>query len=105
MTLKAAGWRTGWIGSASAAGSFWITSGTVAAPTLLQPEDSISALSLDQIYTALSASPASERDVLLVLLSRGGIIEPAYQISKLYKAYAREQFVVAVPERQSRLPP
>jgi len=63
---------------------------------LLQPEDSISAFSLDQIYTALSATPARERDVLLVLLSRGGIIEPAYQISKLCKAYAREQFVVAV---------
>jgi len=64
---------------------------------LLQPEDSISAFSLDQIYTALSASPARERDILLVLLSRGGIIEPAYQISKLCKAYAREHFVVAVP--------
>ncbi len=34
MTLKAVGWRSGWIGSLSAAGSFWITSGTVATPTL-----------------------------------------------------------------------
>ena len=47
----------------------------------------------------MSASPGRERDVLLVLLSRGGIIEPAYQISKLCRGYAKERFVVAVPRQ------
>jgi len=66
---------------------------------LLQPEDSIGPPSLDHIYAALSAYTAGERDVLLILLSRGGLIEPAYQISKLCKAYARRRFVVAVPRQ------
>jgi membrane-bound ClpP family serine protease len=35
--------------------------------------------------------------VLLVLLSRGGSIEPAYQISKLCKTFTKGRFVVVVP--------
>ena len=30
---------------------------------------------------------------------RGGVIEPAYQISKLCKAFAREKFVVVIPRQ------
>src|SRR5207247_1722759 len=33
-TLRAKAWRTGWTASDSATGSFWITQGTVATPTL-----------------------------------------------------------------------
>jgi len=58
----------------------------------------ISSFTADRIYTALSDPPGGEdQDVLLVLLSRGGAIEPAYQISKLCRARARGKFVVAVP--------
>lgn len=64
---------------------------------LLLPEDNIGAFQLDQIYAGLSMLPYKEKDILLVLLSRGGIIEPAYQISKLCKGYAKEKFVVAIP--------
>jgi hypothetical protein len=66
---------------------------------LLVPEDSISSFELDQIYSALSANGSRDRNVLLILLSRGGIIEPAYQISKLCKAYSKERFVVVVPRQ------
>ena len=66
---------------------------------LLQPEDNIGPLSLDHIYSVLSVHSARERDILLILLSQGGVIEPAYQVSKLCKAYARERFVVAVPRQ------
>ncbi|HXP86766.1 MAG TPA: hypothetical protein VN841_18690 [Bryobacteraceae bacterium] len=34
---------------------------------------------------------------MLILLSRGGSIEPAYQISKLCKSFAANRFVVVVP--------
>jgi hypothetical protein len=63
---------------------------------LLEPEDSIGPFELDQIYRALSANDSRDRNVLL---SRGGIIEPAYQISKLCKAYSKERFVVVIPRQ------
>jgi hypothetical protein len=64
---------------------------------IMLPEDSITSYQLDQTYTALSASPPKSADVLLILLSRGGVIEPAYQISKVCKAYAKDKFAVAIP--------
>jgi Serine dehydrogenase proteinase len=65
---------------------------------LLEPVDSIDANDLDQIYAALlELNPDRTKNVLLVLLSRGGSIEPAYQISKLCKSFAKERFVVVVP--------
>ena len=64
---------------------------------ILLPEDSIRPYQLDQTYTALSALPPKSADVLLILLSRGGAIEPAYQISKVCKAYAKDKFAVAIP--------
>ena len=66
---------------------------------LLEPEDSIDSFELDQIYSALSANGARQSNVLLLLLSRGGVIEPAYQISKVCKAYSKERFVVVVPRQ------
>lgn len=52
----------------------------------------------DRIYTALGRFP-EKKDVLLVLGSRGGRIEPAYLISKNCKAAAQNKFVVAIPRR------
>lgn len=40
--------------------------------TLLELEDSIGPFELDQIYAALTTVTPREKDVLLVLLSRGG---------------------------------
>jgi len=65
---------------------------------LFEPEDSIDSYDLDQIFNALSEQNADHsKDVLLLLLSRGGSIEPAYQISKLCKSFAKEHFVALVP--------
>ncbi|MBL4903361.1 MAG: ATP-dependent Clp protease proteolytic subunit, partial [Desulfocapsa sp.] len=65
---------------------------------LIDPESSISSYDLDQIYAALSTcNPDREKDILLIILSPGGSIEPAYQISKLCKSFAKNKFVVAVP--------
>ena len=70
---------------------------------LLEPEDSIGPFELDQIYRALSANDSRDRNVLLILLSRGGIIEPAYQISKLCKAYSKERYGIPEALRCSRV--
>src|SRR5262249_34598858 len=68
--------------------------------SLLEPDYSINGFDLDKIYEALNRSnPKHDKDVLLVLLSRGGDIEPAYQISKLCKTFAREKFIVVVPRQ------
>jgi hypothetical protein len=65
---------------------------------LLDSEGSIGTFDLDQVYSALrSANADRKRNVLLILLSKGGSIESAYQISKICKAYASRSFVVAVP--------
>jgi ClpP class serine protease len=66
---------------------------------ILEPQEDIDSFELDQIYTAISAWNSRDRDILLILLSRGGIIEPAYQISKLCKAYSKDRFIVAVPRQ------
>jgi hypothetical protein len=71
---------------------------------LLEPDDSINAFDLDQIYEGLAKTNAGhEKDVLLMLLSHGGVIEPAYQISKLCKTFAHQKFIVVVLGRQSPL--
>lgn len=67
---------------------------------LLEPEDSIQASDLDAVYSALSSRNSThEKDVLLLLLCRGGSIEPAYQISKICKGYAKNKFIVVVPRQ------
>jgi hypothetical protein len=64
----------------------------------LEPANSIDETDLNRVYTALrKMEPRSSEDVLLLILSRGGNIEPAYQISKLCKAYSKQKFVVVVP--------
>ncbi len=67
---------------------------------LLEPDSSIGTYDLDQIFNGLSElNSARDKDVLLMLLSRGGSIEPAYQISKLCKAFSHNRFVVTVPRQ------
>jgi Serine dehydrogenase proteinase len=65
---------------------------------LLQPVNSIDTVDLDNVFAALSQTNSDHsKDVVLFLLSRGGEGEPAYQISKICKSFAREKFKVAVP--------
>ena len=60
--------------------------------------DSIDSWESDRIYTALqAANQLHDKDIFLLLLSRGGEIEPAYQISKICRTFANSKFVVAVP--------
>jgi membrane-bound ClpP family serine protease len=52
----------------------------------------------DRIYQALrSIKPNQRKDVLLVLVSSGGYVVPAYQISKLCREWAKDKFLVGVP--------
>jgi len=65
---------------------------------LFEPENSIDSYDLDQIFSALCETNLDRsKDVLLLLLSRGGSIEAAYQISKLCKSFAKNRFVAIVP--------
>ena len=61
-------------------------------------DESIGSEDADEIYKALQRiKPSQRKDVLLVLVSNGGYVVPAYQISKLCREWARDKFIVAVP--------
>lgn len=67
---------------------------------ILSPIDSIDSFESDRVFTALvDGNKQKDKDVLLFLLSPGGSIEPAYQISTLCKAYSKERFVAVIPRR------
>jgi hypothetical protein len=66
---------------------------------LLDPIESIGSFERDQLHTALTSDSASGKNVLLILLSNGGSIEPAYQVSKLCRAHSKDRFVVAIPRQ------
>ncbi len=67
---------------------------------LVEPEDSIDATDLDRVFAGLSElNRDRNKDVLLLLLARGGSIEPAYQISKLCKSFASSRFLAIVPRQ------
>lgn len=67
---------------------------------ILSPGDSIDSFESDRIFSALmQLNGNKDKDVLLFLLSPGGSIEPAYQISTLCKAYSKNKFIVAVPRQ------
>lgn len=67
---------------------------------ILSPADGIDNFESDRIFTALvDGNKDKDKDVLLFLLSPGGSIEPAYQISTLCKAYSKGRFVAVVPRR------
>lgn len=62
-----------------------------------EPDDGIDSFELDKIFAALSAvNPHHDKRVVLFVVSAGGSIEPAYQISKLCKSFSHGNFVVVV---------
>lgn len=59
---------------------------------------SISQYHSNQIYEATSDNK-NEKDILLILLSDGGKIEPAYLISKACKRLKKDKFLVSIPRK------
>jgi ClpP class serine protease len=59
---------------------------------------SISQFHSNKIYNAISENK-NEKDILLVVLSDGGKIEPAYLISKACKRLKKEKFIVSIPRK------
>lgn len=59
---------------------------------------SIAGYHSDQIYKAVS-DLEKKADVLMLLLSDGGKIEPAYLISKVCKRLSKDKFVVSIPRK------
>jgi hypothetical protein len=65
---------------------------------LLNSASRIGPFDLDQIFDVLpSLNPDREKSVFLTLLSTGGTIESAYQISKLCKSFTKKKFIVTIP--------
>src|SRR6266436_3614709 len=57
---------------------------------ILEPADSIDSFDLDRIYRGLNElNPNHDKRVILFVISAGGSIEPAYQISKLCKSFSK----------------
>ncbi len=52
----------------------------------------------DRVYNAVS-SFAEKKDILLMIGSKGGEIEPAYLISKNCRSSSKDKFVVCIPRR------
>jgi len=65
---------------------------------LYDEKDDISNFHSDVLYEAAS-SFGGKNDILLILQSSGGQVEPAYMISKALKRLAKIKFVVAIPRR------
>ena len=61
--------------------------------------DSISDFHADRLYAAAAPFRGSGEDVLLLIHSKGGSVEPAYLTSKTLKRVSNKKFVVAVPRR------
>src|ERR1035437_1615942 len=65
---------------------------------LFEPVNSIDDSDLDSVFSSLQRSNAKkDKNICLILLSRGGSIEAAYQISKLCKQWSSCKFVVVIP--------
>jgi len=62
-------------------------------------DDSIGTFHSDRLYSAASHLKENKKDILLIVHSAGGRIEPAYLISKTLKRIAAKKFSVAVPRR------
>jgi len=61
---------------------------------------SIAQFESNRIFRALKNNlKKQEKDILLLLLSNGGMVEPAYQISKLCKKYSKNKFVTVIPRQ------
>jgi ClpP class serine protease len=65
---------------------------------LLDEKDNITSWHSNRIYAGATAEPI-DKDILLVVYSDGGSIEPAYLISKTCKRLSKKNFVVSVPRR------
>lgn len=65
---------------------------------LFDKYDSINKLHSDKIYKSIS-NLKNEKDILLIILSNGGQIEPAYLISKTCKRLSRTKFVISIPRQ------
>lgn len=65
---------------------------------LFDPKQSISSYHSNRIYQALTKSE-NNNDILMLIESEGGEIEPAYLISKTCKRLANSKFVVTIPRR------
>ncbi len=59
---------------------------------------SINQYHANRIYNSISELK-EPKNILMVLLSDGGKIEPAYLISKICKRFKKEKFVVSIPRR------
>jgi hypothetical protein len=67
---------------------------------LFNSEGRIGAFDLDQIFDVLpKLNPNREKSILLTILSAGGTIESAYQISKLCKSFTQKKFIVNIPRQ------
>lgn len=64
---------------------------------LYKPNESIDNFDSDRIYRSLPQD--SEQDILLIIHSNGGRIEPAYFISKICKEKSKSKYVVSIPSR------
>jgi Serine dehydrogenase proteinase len=62
-------------------------------------DDSIGPYHSDRLYSAAAALKGKGKDILLIVDSPGGRVEPAYLISKSLKRIANKIFSVAIPRR------
>lgn len=67
---------------------------------LYDAHGSITDFDANKIYDGIASESAQKsKDILLVLHSNGGSIEPAYLISKTLKHFALKKFIAVVPRR------
>lgn len=64
---------------------------------LFDENDAISSWHSNRVYSAATSQP--QKDILLLIQSTGGSIEPAYLISKTCRRQAKDKFVAVVPRR------
>src|SRR5690606_1894927 len=65
---------------------------------LVDEADELLAWHSNRLYKAATQN-ANEKDILLIVVSLGGRIEPAYLISKTCKRLSKEKFVVGIPRK------
>jgi hypothetical protein len=66
---------------------------------LFDEHDSIGKYHASSIYSAVSSLRENPKDVMLIISSSGGSIEPAYLISKTLKRVKKNKFTAVVPRR------
>lgn len=66
---------------------------------LYDEHNSITSYHSNSIYSAAADLKNSQKDILLVVSSNGGEIEPSYILSKALKRLSKEKYIVAVPRK------